>query len=171
MFTHTADIPIAVDRGARRAFAASWSRPFYVLGIIAMLGASGAAYTIRSTANTEQSIPPGVVVDFALRPSHSRLYRAEVVSTSLLNVGAAQQWIVRLTGRNHRRLAHAHVTVRTWMPMTDEGSSRQATATYIGGGRYALNDVLFTRPGWWNVDLVVNGLAGTDSVAFNVEIP
>lgn len=171
MFAHTAEFPIAVARGGRRSWAASWSQRFYLLGIIAALGVSGAVDFVRSTPSTEASIPPGVIADFAARPSHSRLYRAEVVSASSLNVGVAQQWVVRLTGRNHRRLAHARVTVRTWMPMTDETSSRQATASYVGGGGYVLRNVLFTRPGWWNVDLVVDGLAGTDSVGFNVEIP
>jgi YtkA-like len=108
-------------------------------------------------------------VDFGRRASHNGRYNAEVVSTrSTPAVGMPQSWTVSISRRNHRPVAHARLGVRTWMPETGERSAALATAHYVGGGRYVINDVSFSRPGWWNVALVIDGVAGTDSLAFNV---
>jgi hypothetical protein len=170
MFAHTAEFPVAAGRPRTRSWAVRWIDGFYLLSIALVICASGIAYAVRTTASTPLLVPAGVVADFGLRSSHNRSYRAEVVSASPLKVGAAQQWIVSLSRRNHRRLASARVTARTWMPETNEEPSRQPTATYVGGGRYVVSNVLFTRPGWWNVALVVDGPAGIDSLAFNVTV-
>src|SRR5437867_582258 len=110
-------------------------------------------------------------VDFGLRASHNGRYNAEVVSTrSTPAVGMAQSWTVSISRRNHRPVAHARLAVRTWMPETGERSSALAKAHYLGGGRYVIDNVSFSRPGWWNVALVIDGVAGTDSLAFNVRL-
>jgi hypothetical protein len=57
------------------------------------------------------------------------------------------------------------------MPETQERSPIRPTARYIGHGNYRLDSLCFSRPGWWNVALVVDGRAGVDSVAFNVVLP
>ena len=57
------------------------------------------------------------------------------------------------------------------MPETGERSPTTASASYIGGGRYAIYPIRFSHPGWWNVALTIDGRAAVDSVAFNLILP
>jgi segregation and condensation protein B len=56
-------------------------------------------------------------------------------------------------------------------PETGEVSRITPSAHYVGRGRYVVDDIIFNRPGLWNVALVIDGPAGVDSVAFNVIMP
>ena len=86
-------------------------------------------------------------------------------------VGEPQRWTVRLTRRDHRRLAGAHIAAEAWMPETGARSPLRPRVSYVGGGRYAIDGVYLSRPGWWNLALVIEGRAGIDSVAFNTVLP
>ena len=66
---------------------------------------------------------------------------------SSLEVGATQQWIVRLQRRDHRRANRARITARAWMPDDPTLPAVPATVTAVGGGRYRLDGIRLTRPG------------------------
>jgi hypothetical protein len=166
----------------RPIFGAAASRPRNTsplawLAAVALLPVSIlCATTVRRGAGAATTGPsigltaPGAFASLGRRRSHNGRYHAEVVAVSALSSRGAAQWVVRLTRRDHRRLAGAKVTVQTWMPETSERSPSRAVASYVGGGRYLVDGIYFSRPGWWNVALVVDGRAGTDSVAFNVVV-
>ena len=120
-----------------------------------------------STAITSAAPATGVVTSLGERRSHNGHYSAEVVETSPIVIGAPQSWTVHLSRRN-RRVSHATVSAEAWMPVAGERSVVRPTVTYVGSGDYRIDDLRFDRAGWWNVALVIDGRAGTDSVAFNV---
>jgi hypothetical protein len=93
------------------------------------------------------------------------------VAASPLTTGATQSWTIRLTERDDSVIADAHVSVDAWQPETEQRSPIHPNARYVGGGNYRVDDLAFTRSGWWNVALVIDGRAGVDSVAFNVVLP
>jgi hypothetical protein len=175
MLARTGEIalPPVVDlaRGKRRQLVLSAAVVLLALGGLRSITTekidARAANTITPPS---MALDPSVAfVDFGLRASHNGRYNAEVVSTrSTPAVGMPQSWTVSISRRNHRPVAHARLAVRTWMPETGEQSAVLATANYVGAGRFVIDDVSFSRPGWWNVALVVDGVAGTDSLAFNV---
>lgn len=51
------------------------------------------------------------------------------------------------------------------MPETGEHGP-SITARYVGHGNYRVDGLVLSRPGWWNVALVIDSRAGIDSVAF-----
>lgn len=112
-----------------------------------------------------------IVASVGRRASHGGRYHAEVVSATPFAVGVRQSWTMRLTRRGQRRVSGARLTVRPWAPESGEISPISPSVRYVGGGRYRVDDIYFPRPGWWNVALVIDGAAGTDSVAFNVVMP
>ena len=172
MFAHTAEFPLAVGGTRRSPKNGGRMVPLFLLSLVAVLCAWRATtLLVEASRATGIAIPAGAYADVNRRASHNGTYRAEVVSASTLQVGVPQRWTVRLTSKGHRRAAHARLQVQTWMPESGEVSPMQATAAYAGDGRYVLDGVLFTRPGWWNVALVVDGRAGVDSLAFNVRLP
>jgi hypothetical protein len=175
MFAHTGELPTNGWHERPSWRAPSLSRSLVAVAITAsVLSAARAWHTATSSrAETPASAPvrPGVITSFGYRASHNGRYHAEVVAASPLVVGESQRWTVRLTRRNHRRLAGAHVTTDVWMPETGARSPVRPRVSYVGGGRYAIDGVTLSRPGGWNVALVVEGRAGTDSVAFNAVLP
>ena len=119
MYSHTAELPViaGTPRRTRR------SRPSAASPLVAAL-LLGSAFCVAMAwrAATTPARPvvadasPALVVSIHDRPSHTGRYRAEVTSVSSLEVGATQQWIVRLQRRDHRRVNGARITARAWMP-------------------------------------------------------
>ena len=123
-----------------------------------------------ATAGEAAARPAVAITDFALRRSHNGLYRGEMAAAAV-NSAEPHEWLVRLEQRNHRRLAHAKVHARLWMPESDIEAPTQPTVTYLGDGNYRLDNVLLPQSGWWNLALVVDARAGVDSLAFNLRAP
>ena len=174
MFAHTEELPL-------RGWSArpSWRPTSLSSAVVAVLLAVSALSAARTwnlvdRARAESPAPaarPGLVTSFGNRASHNRRYHAEVVSTSKPVVGTQQRWTVRLARHDHRRLAGARVSAELWMPESGERSPVRPTVSSLGGGRYAVDGVYLSRAGWWNLALVIDGSAGTDSVAFNTVVP
>jgi len=172
MYAHTAELPtVSAPTTGRRNDTRSTSLVVVALSLVSLLCAT-TAWRVSEAKRVPRVEPsrPGVVASLDRRRSHNGRYHAEVVAATSLSTGEPQRWIVRLTRRDHRRLAGAKVTARAWMPESGERSPVSATTSYLGGGRYLVDGVYFSRPGWWNVALVVNGRAWMDSVAFNVVV-
>ena len=177
MYTCTGDIalpPISDLPGEK-------SRRLLVGATVALLALGAVVWSAHvdrsalpgATIMAPRSTPLGAGVeyaDFRSRASHNGRYRAAVVDTRTLGVGHTQSWTVRISGSGNRPVGHARLAVRTWMPETGEISSAMATAHDLGGGRYVIDNLTFSRAGWWNVALVIDGAAGTDSLAFNVRL-
>lgn len=113
----------------------------------------------------------GAYLSLGLRPSHNARYRAVVDAAALVAIDTAQRWVIRFTTRHRRRVAHADISARVWMPDTDVRTADAIRGRYLGAGRYEFRDIRFTQPGHWNVALVIDGAAGVDSLAFNVVLP
>jgi hypothetical protein len=167
MFAHTGEFPrFAESTPSLKKLGGKW------IALVLASTAIGIA-AARERADTPRvATPPGTVLSFARRASHDRRYLAEVVATSATPaVNAPQSWEIEIRRRNHRRLANATVTARLWMPEARETMPTMLHATYVGRGRYRLSGLVLSRPGWWNIDLAIDGMSGRDSVAFNVIIP
>jgi hypothetical protein len=175
MFAHTGELPTHGWHTRPGRSVPSLTTSLLAVSFIASVLCAARAWHIATSARSESlaslTARPGVVTSFGYRASHNRRYHAEVVSVTPLIVGENQRWTVRLTRRDHRRLAGARIAADVWMPETGARSPVRPTVSYAGGGRYVVDDVNLSRAGWWNVALVISGRAGTDSVAFNAILP
>lgn len=111
-----------------------------------------------------------LVTSFGKRSSHNGRYTAQVISVSDVGVDVPQSWIVHLDTRG-RRVAHATVEARAWMPDSAEAPSIPFAVRYARDGNYTMDNVALPAAGWWNLALTIRGRNGVDSVAFNVVIP
>lgn len=144
-----------------------------LLGSLAFVLALAALLYSRGFANAgwiDQSheATPSAYASLARRRSHQYRYYAEVTATTALELGVRQRWTVRLTHRNGLRVSGAQVVATAWMPETGARATVQPRVSYAGEGHYIVDDLTFSRPGWWNLALVIDGNGGPDSVAFNV---
>jgi hypothetical protein len=128
---------------------------------------------VLGTARPEPMPPTAStpVVSVDSRTTHEGRYSIGAVDVAPPTVGASHTWTIRLEDAAARPVEGAHLTAQGWMPETGEGSPVAATARELGEGRYEVTDIVFSRPGWWNLALVIRGPAGTDSAAFNVILP
>lgn len=177
MSVHTAEYPLHGSiQSAGGDFPSAVARRLAAVCVVALAAAAwSSAERVASRDVVERraavNVGAGVIASLGARPSHNGRYVAEVVATTNVSEGVMQSWTVHLAGRLHRRVAHAVVSVRPWMPDTDERSPLRAAARYVGNGDYRLEGLCFPRAGWWNVALVIDGRSGVDSVAFNVVLP
>jgi hypothetical protein len=170
MFAHTMELPSPRVCGiARRSLLKGMPLAALLFGSALCVAKAWSLVATSSSQPVATMAAPALITSVGNRASHNGRYHAEVVSLSSLAVGERQRWTVRVTRRNHR-LAHARIAVEAWMPETGVRSPLRSSASYIGGGRYLIDDVSFSRAGWWNVALVIDGRAGTDSLAFNVVV-
>jgi cytochrome c peroxidase len=143
------------------------------LAAVTALGATAALIALLAPpAPAWATTPAPVITDFADRPSHDGLFRAEVVAVSgPLAVGRRADWRVRVQAADGSAMVGAAVWAAVGH-VEDDGPLRPVrVASSVRGGEFVLRRVRPDRAGWWNVKLEIRSTLGTDSLAFNVVIP
>ncbi len=86
-----------------------------------------------------------------------------------VTVGPMHAWTVTLADREGASVDDARITVAGGMPQHGHGlPTRPAVTQNLGEGRYLLEGVKFNMPGWWELDLGIEGPKGADDVTFNL---
>ena len=83
--------------------------------------------------------------------------------------GELHAWVVTVNTRQGAPVEGAAISVGGGMPEHAHGlpTSPEATA-YLGDGRYRIEGMKFSMPGWWQLKLGVSAPAGTDEATFNL---
>ncbi|BBD38477.1 FixH family protein [Aminobacter sp. NyZ550] len=83
--------------------------------------------------------------------------------------GELHAWVVTVKTRQGAPVEGAAISVGGGMPEHAHGlpTSPEATA-YLGDGRYRIEGMKFSMPGWWQLKLGVSAPAGTDEATFNL---
>ena len=151
----------------------TYRAPLPLVGFGLIIAAAAFVAISHDTRSGSYSIgaPAGAVINIGERASHNRRYVAKIINAPDIRPGTPQTWMLHVRGRNHRRIAAATIVGRVSMPETGEVAPGRLRARYVGHGNYELAGIAFSRPGCWNIVLVVDGVAGTDSVVFNVILP
>ncbi|NVB40188.1 FixH family protein [Pseudenhygromyxa sp. WMMC2535] len=70
-----------------------------------------------------------------------------------------------------RGIPSAELFVDAWMPGADTSMQSEVEVTYLGDGAYALDNVVLTEEGVWNIDIdiAVGDMVEGASLAFEVE--
>lgn len=114
--------------------------------------------------------PPPDDLDLSLsKVTDQGLYTASVEpGLSPLQVGPLHGWVVRVTRDGHP-VDQARITIDGGMPQHGHGLPTEPEVTSdLGEGRYQVEGMKFNMPGWWVVNLAIDGPAGADTVTFNL---
>jgi len=84
-------------------------------------------------------------------------------------VGPLHSWVLALTTADGTPVEGASVSVDGGMPNHNHGlpTAPRVTAD-LGEGRYRIEGVKFSMPGWWVLTVTVDGPQGADRATFNL---
>jgi hypothetical protein len=95
--------------------------------------------------------------------------------TEAIAINQLHAWEVRLTTPSGAPVQHAQIDVDGGMPQHGHGLPTQPRVTReLGEGRYLVEGMKFSMPGWWELKLQVRSPDGqVDRVTFNkvIELP
>lgn len=149
-----------------------WARtraPRYAIAAAMLL----AACAPGATGGRAEAAPAETWLSLGTRTSHGGAFRAAVVRRDgPARPGAAQSWTLRVTDAEGAPLPGARITASAWMPEAGGREAMEArTAEALGGGRYRIDGLRLSAPGWWNVPVRITAGGRTDSLAFNLVLP
>lgn len=104
------------------------------------------------------------------RSTDAGLYVAEIAPVDQpVVIGAMHSWTVALTDANGNPVETAEIGVDGGMPQHGHGlPTAPAVTKSLGDGRFLIEGVKFNMPGWWEINLSIDGPAGTDTITFNL---
>ncbi len=140
------------------------TRRTLLLGVPALLlaaGAAGAAWMMRVPADLDLSLR---------RATEAGLYVVEIApETEPVTVGPMHSWTVTVQGAGGTPLEEARITVDGGMPQHGHSLPTSPAVTQaLRDGQYLIEGMKFNMPGWWEIDLAIEGPAGADTVTFNL---
>ena len=106
------------------------------------------------------------------RPTAHDTYRVSIQSLSdPIAINKMHAWEIRLRSPSGEAVSGARISVDGGMPQHGHGfPTRPRVTRELGDGRYLLEGMKFSMPGWWEIKLKVAAASGTDDVTFNTII-
>ena len=115
--------------------------------------------------------PPPTDLDLSLaKATDQGLYIVSVEpGLSPVVVGKMHGWVVRISTPDGKPVDHAGIAVDGGMPQHGHGlPTDPKVSAELGDGQYQVEGMKFNMPGWWVVNLSVEGPTGADTVTFNL---
>ena len=106
------------------------------------------------------------------RPTAHEKYLVEVHALAdPIAINKMHAWEIRLRSPSGEPVSAAKISVDGGMPQHGHGFPTQPKVTKaLGDGRYLLEGMKFSMPGWWELKLKVDAPSGTDEITFNLII-
>lgn len=117
--------------------------------------------------------PPPADLDFALSKSTDNGLYIGTLEPGLdpLAVGPIHTWIVEVTTADGSPVDQASIIIDGGMPQHGHGLPTKPQVTEeLGDGRYLIEGMKFNMPGWWVIELDIDGSFGTDHATFNLAL-
>lgn len=106
------------------------------------------------------------------RPTIQDRYHVAIQSLAdPIAINKMHTWEIRLRLPSGEAVSGARISVDGGMPQHGHGLPTQPRVTReLGDGRYLLEGMKFSMPGWWEIKLKVAAASGSDDVTFNTII-
>ncbi len=137
----------------------AWSVPTVLI--------AGGALTYA--AMTMMTPPDGLDLALTKRSPAGAYVTTIAANVEPVTVGPIHSWTVELRTPEGAPVEDASVAVDGGMPQHGHGLPTVPQVTrYLGDGRYLVEGMKFNMPGWWTIEVEVDGPAGRDETVFNL---
>ncbi len=126
------------------------------------------AFTALAALSACVSPPSGLNLSLD-RPTANDRYRIAIHPLAEpIVINRIHAWEIRLRTASGESVPGARIIVGGGMPQHGHGFPTQPRVTKdLGNGRYLLEGMKFSMPGWWEIKLMVDAPSGADEVKFN----
>jgi hypothetical protein len=115
--------------------------------------------------------PAGLNVSMDRHTNQNRYQVSLRAPAEPVAINKLHAWEILLRTSSGTAVRGAHIAIDGGMPQHGHGFPTQPRATReLGEGRYLLEGMKFSMPGWWEIKLKVDAAAGHDEVTFNTVI-
>lgn len=115
--------------------------------------------------------PAGLNVSLERPTNHDRYQVSLRAPAEPIAINQLHAWEIRLRTLSGGAVTGAHISIDGGMPQHGHGFPTQPRVTReLGDGRYLLDGMKFSMPGWWEIKLKVDAVPGYDEVTFNTVI-
>ena len=144
----------------RRIHWSVWGVP---LGILALGGAIHGVMML---------VPPPADLDMSrTRTSANGQFVATVEPQGEIAVSQPLAWTVTVSMADGSSVSADQVSVDGWMPNHAHGLPSAPRVTKdLGGGKFAVEELVFSMAGWWEVNVHVDSAGGADTATFNLTL-
>lgn len=148
-----------------------------VLAVVAIalvaLGAAGACSHLMMMTHGHDhrdiALPAADEFGFGPRESAGGAYRAIIEPAESIRVGKLHGWTLRIEDMSGQAVDGVEIAVDGGMPQHGHGlPTAPAVTQALGGGQFLIEGMKFNMPGWWEIDLTIEGPAGPDTITFNL---
>jgi hypothetical protein len=133
-----------------------------------------ACFSVMSlSACVSDTAPPPNLDLSSTRPSEHNLYTVHInpVATPIV-INKMHAWEIKVAGPSGEAIDHAKISFSGGMPQHSHGFPSEPKVTQeLGDGRYLLEGMKFSMPGWWEIILDIQSASGVDKVKFNTVLP
>jgi hypothetical protein len=115
--------------------------------------------------------PSGLNVSLDRPTDHGKYQVALHSLAEPITVNKMHAWEILLRSPSGATVSGARISVDGGMPQHGHGFPTQPRVTReLGDGRYLIEGMKFSMPGWWEIKLKVDAASGPDDVTFNTVI-
>ena len=140
---------------------------WFWLAPVALVVAGGAVMAAKMMQ------PPPADLDYALsKKTDGGLYIGTLEpGLDPVTVGPIHNWTIEVKTVDGVPVEHASISIDGGMPQHGHGLPTKPQVTQdLGDGRYLIEGMKFNMPGWWVIEIDIDGAAGTDVATFNLSL-
>ncbi len=133
---------------------------------VRLIVGAGAAFAVAACSMT----PPQDLNLARARVTDGGRYQTSIApNVETLKVGEVHGWTVELRGLDGAPINDARFALDGGMPQHGHSYPTKPRVTQnLGGGKYLVEGMKFSMPGWWTLVVKVDGPAGADALTYNI---
>ena len=146
---------------------------YYTAAALAALvfSVAGCSHVAAMAFGTGATRPAAGEFGVGPRVSAERRYVATLQPQQALRPRQLQAMRVAIVDARGQAVDGATILVDGGMPQHGHGLPTKPRVTKsLGGGQYEIEGVRFNMGGWWEFKLAISGVAGADTVTFNLDL-
>ena len=94
----------------------------------------------------------------------------ELIPKASINLVGLNRYELILSDEQAIAVEQAQITIIPWMPDHGHGTDREPSIVPMGDGVYAVEDVVYTMPGLWHLNVDIITASMTDKARFELEV-